>query len=251
MFRRIWQTSRRQEPEDKTLLDPFDAYQLWARTYDATGGSTVFYAERKVISPLLATHDFRQKVVLDAGCGTGRNFSLLSESHPRLIVGTDFSPNMVSQATAKQPGLHVHVLLAPIEHLPFKDMTFDLLLSTLVLGHVLDLDAALCEMGRVLARQGCMIVSTFHPFSDLLGWQRLFKADRPGSREKWFAAQYHKHSHAEYFSAFQNAGLEIVRMEEPGIEPSLRPLYERADRLDVYNRYLGYPLLLVLEARKK
>ena len=251
MFRRLWHTSRRQEPEDKTILSPFAAYQLWARTYDTTGGSTVFFAERKVITPLIGAHDLRQKMVLDAGCGTGRNFSMLAESHPRLIVGTDFSPNMAEQSLTKVSDPRIHVVLAPVERLPFRDMTFDFLLSTLVLGHILDLRAALCEMARVLVRGGSMIVSTFHPFSDLLGWQRLFKVDRPGNESRWFAAQYHRHSHAEYFAAFRDARLELVHMEEPGIEPSLRPLYERADRLEVYNRYLGYPLLLVLEARKK
>jgi hypothetical protein len=40
-------------------------------------------------------------------------------------------------------------------------------------------------------------------------------------------------------------------MCEPILDETLRSFYEKAKRLDLYEKYEGYPLLLVLELRKR
>lgn len=93
MFRRLWQSSRGGTDDARKILDPYEAYQLWAPNYDTTVGSAVLFAEAGAVHPIVQAHDLAGSTVLDAGCGTGRNLPLLRHSDPRLVVGTDFSPN--------------------------------------------------------------------------------------------------------------------------------------------------------------
>ena len=237
--------------DEVPVLEPIEAYQLWAQSYDNTDGNALLFAESSAVGPLLAARDFQGKAVLDAGCGTGRNLELLVQAQPRMLVATDFASKMIEKVRANLNGsAGVHLQVARLEFLPYKDGQFDFVLCTLVLGHVLKLAAAVAELSRVLRPRGSMVISCFHPFGQLLSWQRTFNAELPSGHSKWFAAKYYYHPHAEYFDAFQTSHLEIVRMIEPAIDETLRPFYEQAGRMDIYNRYSGYPLLLIFEVQK-
>ena len=53
------------------ILDPTDAYALWAPSYPARAHNPVMLAEERAMLSLLP-QDFSGRNVLDAGCGTGR-----------------------------------------------------------------------------------------------------------------------------------------------------------------------------------
>jgi SAM-dependent methyltransferase len=93
---------------------------------------------------------------LDAGCGTGENLRLLEEAHR--ATGIDLSPLAlaVARGKARSP-----LARATIMALPFRDESFDLILSADVIYHadVADDVAALREMRRVLKRGGFLIVN--------------------------------------------------------------------------------------------
>lgn len=246
LLRSIRQSLRRIFSPKTPLLDPFEAYQLWAASYDDADGNALLFAESRAVRRYLEPSLLKGKDVLDAGCGTGRYLPVLQEFQPRMIAATDLSPNMIEKAKGKIDGsVPVSLHVGGVEQLPFEDESFDFILCTLVLGHVQHLISAIRQLARVLRPKGTLIISCFHPFGQLIGWQRTFRTTQ------LFAVKYYTHLYSEYFDSFSRTGLELLRMEEPTIDESLLRFYEKAGRTDVYERYKGYPLLLIFEVRKK
>jgi len=90
---------------------------------------------------------FKGKVVLDAGCGSGRWAYALASLGAKVVAVdlTEEGVEITRQATAGFE--NVVVLQASIFHLPFKPMSFDLVVSWGVLHHTPDTKAA---FGRVV-----------------------------------------------------------------------------------------------------
>ncbi|MGE0492793.1 MAG: methyltransferase domain-containing protein [Vulcanimicrobiota bacterium] len=81
---------------------------------------------------------FRDKLVLDAGCGKGRHLLASASFGARLVVGVDLGPasQVARQATSRQPG--IEVVRADLMRLPFRPGTFDYAFSVGVLHHLPD-----------------------------------------------------------------------------------------------------------------
>lgn len=91
--------------------------------------------------------------VLENGCGLGEYLARLSQQ-AQLAVGMDVEFERLLEAKQKHPNL----LCAQGEHLPFKDGTFDLVLSNEVIEHVGDDRQAVAESMAVLADKGRFIL---------------------------------------------------------------------------------------------
>lgn len=91
--------------------------------------------------------------VLEVGCGTGRNLPLYG-SAAALVVALDPHPELLRAARRRRPG--VPLVLARAEALPFRDATFDTVVSGLVFCSVDDPARGLGEVGRVLAPDGSL-----------------------------------------------------------------------------------------------
>ncbi len=106
--------------------------------------------------------------ILEIGCGTGFQSSLLSECCD-WVISTDLpnfstSTHTVGIRDAKEMALRlgasrVKHLGCSILNLPFKDGTFSCIFSSCVLEHIYDKNAALKEMKRVLKNNGSIICS--------------------------------------------------------------------------------------------
>lgn len=233
-------------------LDPAAAYELWAASYDDIDNNALLHAEASVVEPLLRQIELGGKSILDAGCGTGRYLNLIRQFHPRLLAGIDLSPAMLGRAQEKAlPDVNPMLGVASVENLPFRDGVFDFVMSTLVLGHVRNLGGAIIELSRAMRRNGTILISCFHPFGKLLSWNRSFQSETASGEKTWFSARYYLHLYADYFNALAAAQIQILHVHEPVIDETVKPFYERAGRLDIYERYKGYPLLLIFLARKQ
>ncbi len=101
-------------------------------------------------------------VVLDAGCGSGRNISTLSAS-VKSIVGVDFSNEMLAKAAervAAEKLTNVKMIAGSVTELEFADDTFDKAVCASVLQYLDDGDceAAFREMVRVCKNHGTMVL---------------------------------------------------------------------------------------------
>jgi SAM-dependent methyltransferase len=108
------------------------------------------------------------KRVLDAGCAGGANTEWLLEQGAS-VVAVDITPRMI-ELTRRRVGdraeVHLHDLREPMGFLV--DRSIDIVLSSLAIPYVQDLRPVFIEFRRVLRRDGCLVLSTHHPFTD---WQ--------------------------------------------------------------------------------
>jgi 2-polyprenyl-3-methyl-5-hydroxy-6-metoxy-1,4-benzoquinol methylase len=100
--------------------------------------------------------------VLDAGCGGGGMPLSLAEETAS-VVGIDLVDRFRNAGTrlAQEHGLrNLHFAQADGQALPFRDASFDSVLSHAVIEHVPDAPSYLRECGRVLKADGWMYLST-------------------------------------------------------------------------------------------
>ncbi len=100
--------------------------------------------------------DWREKTILDAGCGTGVILKQLGNADKN--VGVDIAAEAIS--LCQRRGL-TNVRQADIAALPFDDASFDAVICSSVVYHqwVADVTSAMREVGRVLRPDGLLFVN--------------------------------------------------------------------------------------------
>lgn len=97
--------------------------------------------------------------VLDLGCGAGENTLLVAEAlHPCAAVGVDWAPRPLGDAHTQ--GLPVVQALLDGADLPFPEATFDAVILSEVIEHLVDPDHTVDEVHRVLRPGGTFLVTT-------------------------------------------------------------------------------------------
>jgi len=124
-----------------------------ARRFQSPSGRRRNRRKIAVIKKALALVD-RPGLILDVPCGTGRFFEFLARSGLR-FAGADISEPMLKEALAKARDFPpLGLVAADGERLPFKDGSFDCLMSIRFLFHMAPEPriAVLREMSRVTRR---------------------------------------------------------------------------------------------------
>ncbi len=117
--------------------------------------------------------------VLDLGCGTGTLTIMLKESAPLAdITGVDGDPEVISIAQRKASEANVHVKWdqALAYKLPYPDNSYDMVVSSLVIHHLISQDKvhAFQEVHRVIRPAGAFHIVDFgRPFNFLTQAQVL------------------------------------------------------------------------------
>lgn len=216
-----------------TLLEPARGYALWAPTYSAE--TAVSALEASVVDSFDVS--LAGKRVLDVGCGIARRLLDARDAGAAFAVGVDLTPGMLAQA-------HGGELLAAADAraLPIADGAFDVVWCRLVLGHLPHLEDAYRELARACALGGSVVVTDFHPDAAAAGHRRTFRDADGALRE----LEHHVHALYDHRAAAARTGLDLVEHRDGVVSDVIRDFYERADRLDVYERQLGLRLVLAL-----
>ncbi|MGH8689530.1 MAG: class I SAM-dependent methyltransferase [Burkholderiales bacterium] len=131
-------------------------YSATAKDYDEKWSFYVDSTTRATLSRLHMRPDDR---VLDIGCGTGELLSRLAAKYPAAsLAGLDPVPEMLAIAKEKVSD-RVELRHGWADELPWKDASFDVVVSCNVFHYVVRPVAAIREMERVL-RPGGQIVIT-------------------------------------------------------------------------------------------
>jgi SAM-dependent methyltransferase len=225
------------EPEPPVADSVRRGYDRWALVYDHDANPLPALEEPFVRE---AAGTVASLEVLDLGCGTGRHALWLAAAGAS-VTAVDFSEGMLQEARRK-PGAQgvrflVHDLHAP---LPFPTGAFDLVVSGLVLEHLRELRGPLAEAHRVLRPAGRAIVSAMHPAMFLRGTQARFTDPDSGLKVQPGSLP---HSLGGMVMAALQGGFAVLGIGEHAPDAAFAERYPRAQK------YVGWPMLLVLELR--
>ena len=146
------------------------AYNKWAQTYDTVENKTRDL-ELIAAQQVLASADFSK--VLEIGCGTGKNTAWLCNKAGALTA-IDFSENMLEVARRKITAPNVQFLQADITQ-PWKVNKASLVICSLVLEHIENIDFIFSLAASVLENDGCFYVCELHPYKQMQGSQAKFE----------------------------------------------------------------------------
>jgi ubiquinone/menaquinone biosynthesis C-methylase UbiE/broad specificity phosphatase PhoE len=178
--------------------------------------------------------------ILDIGTGIGLLPILLAEDGAEAVVGIDISPEMLEQAEflrlsrLNEATARVSYRLAPANALPFRDESFDVVTSRLLLNHTRRPERILKEAVRVLKPGGILLVA------ELLGVDNSVKrATQDAIEERRNPAHVAARGAEQYAKLIADAGLQIESKDavvfERGLDEWLA-IYntERADAAIVH-----------------
>ncbi len=135
--------------DSKAYYEDNDYYEKFSQAEDA---------ENKVAYYL--NNISKNKVVLDAGCGTGKFLNVL-ETNAKRYIGIDLSKNQLAKAKLKSLNNYSQFICSNLTKIPLEDNSVDLIVSTWVLGTITDINErnkVLNEFMRVLNNTGSIIL---------------------------------------------------------------------------------------------
>lgn len=222
-----------------------------------TEGADAEYEEQ--ILPWIATELRGSRHVLDVGCGEGQVGRLAAGlAGVELVAGVD--PTWAQVGEASRRGGSVLYGRAAADGLPFAAGAFDAVVACLVFEHIVEVDAALSEVARVLRPGGRFLFLLNHPLlqtpgsgwidDTILGEQYwrigpyLVEDDSLEEVEKDVWIPFIHRPLSRYVNAMSGCGLLIKRMDEPAPPPGFLA------RASEYRDAATIPRLLALRAEK-
>lgn len=109
-----------------------------------------------------AVGKIKNKKLLDVGCGAGIHIKHYLKAGAQ-CSGIDLSTTMIS--LAKQNCPHVKFKIGPMNKLPFKNSTFDIVTASLSIDYIENLDPVFKEINRVLKPGGIFYYSNESPLA--------------------------------------------------------------------------------------
>ena len=133
----------------KSELAPEQAYEIWSANYDKQPGNLMLDLDERIFSDLIENIDLRNKEVADIGCGTGRHWQKIYSKNPSNLIGFDVSASMLGQLKNKFPfALTQKTTDNLLTSIP--DSSMDMIISTLTIAHIKNIEEAIASWSRVL-----------------------------------------------------------------------------------------------------
>jgi len=110
-----------------------------------------------------------KKAILDIGCGTGAVTEDIASLTDGYITGIDFDDKKLEYAKPLVSE-SIRILQADVLQLPFKDLTFDLVVFNIVLTHINQQQKAVNEMVRVTCENGIVLATMEPDYAGILNY---------------------------------------------------------------------------------
>jgi ubiquinone/menaquinone biosynthesis C-methylase UbiE len=224
--------------------DPTQAYDLWAGNYDNQPGNLMLDLDEIIFSDLFNDVNAKDKFVADIGCGTGRHWEKIYTKQPAQLTGFDISEGMLSVLKQKFP----QSVTSCITDNLFKDVpndSFDLIISTLTIAHIENINEAINNWCRILKNTGEIIITDFHPELLAKGGRRSFTHD-----EKYFYVTNYIHSLEKIKTIFYKNGFTVEREEERFVDDTVKEYYTKQNALHVFEKFKGMPVIYGIHLKR-
>ncbi|WP_368486800.1 class I SAM-dependent methyltransferase [Spiroplasma sp. DGKH1] len=233
----------------------FNKYQEMERSQLGLVGAGEWHAFEKMMP------NFKDKTVLDLGCGFGWYSLYAAEHGAKSVIGVDISEKMLAEANKKNnyPNI-IKYINSPIEDIEFPQESFDVVLSSLTFHYLNSFSDICAKVNNYLTKNGEFIFSVEHPVFTAEGSENWFYNDQgqilhwpvdnyfsEGVRETNFLGEkvfkYHR-TLTTYISELLNHGFEITNLVEP--KPDSKLLATVSGMEDELRR----PMMLLIAAKK-
>lgn len=213
-----------------------EAYERWAPVYPPVAHNPLMRAEQRSMLEVWPDVDGRR--VLDLACGSGRYSQLLRAANAAQVVAVDFCMAMLEQVAAAGR------VRASMMQLPFRSAVFDAVVSGLAVGHATDIRRWMSEVARVLRTEGNLVYSDFHAEAIRAGMSRSFK----DAADVTWTVPHQVYDLSCQLDAMAAAGLTVETVKELRMGMELHEAFPGSEQ--VYRKWYGVPVVLVVRARK-
>ena len=236
--------------DDETF---FEQYAQMLRSQKGLEGA----GERSELKKLLPKME--GKVLLDLGCGYGWHCAWAMDQGAQSALGLDISEHMLQVARTKNARKGVEYRQCGIEEYNYPEKSFDVVLSSLALHYIENLEPVFRNVYRTLREGGSFVLSMEHPVFTAQGPQDwmydqqgrilCWPVDRyflQGSREAVFLGcpvQKYHHTLTAIVNGLLDSGFCITRLVEPEPPASMMDLPGMKDEL-------RRPMMLLIRAQK-
>ncbi len=224
---------------------PANGYNLWAASYDDQPDNLMLALDEAVFSTLLKAVTVKDKMITDVGCGTGRHWKKISDLQPKKITGFDVSGGMLAILRKKFPSAETYLMQNNFLN-PLQNESCDLLVSTLTIAHIENMQQALGEWSRVLKHGGNMIITDYHPTALAMGGKRTFNHNG-----KSVAVKNYTHSIEAICKTAMELNFSEINFIEKKIDDTVRHYYEKQNALKIFEQFKGTPIIYGLYFIKK
>jgi malonyl-CoA O-methyltransferase len=184
----------------KRHIDVQTAYNRWSDSYDAQQ-NPLRDLDLLILQRLIT--DLMGKVVVEAGCGTGKNSQWLAQ-RCRQLIGLDFSEGMLALARQKVRRPNAQFIHHDIRQpWPVAAETADLVLINLVLEHIEQMEPIFHNAAAVMCPTAQLLVTDLHPDRVTMG-----KGAEITALDETIVNFVHPV--ADYIAAANGAGLQLV-----------------------------------------
>lgn len=204
--------------------------------------------------------DFKNKSVLDLGCGYGWHCEYAIENGALSVTGVDISQKMLSVAQQKANSKKINYICMPIEDIDFKAESFDIVISSLAFHYIKSFEDILKKINKVLKQKGKFVFSVEHPVFTAYGSQDWYYDDYgnklhfpvdnyfyEGQREANFLGEkvikYHR-TLTTYLNSLLTNGFDILNILEP------QPSQNMIDTIEGMKDEMRRPMMLIISAQK-
>jgi ubiquinone/menaquinone biosynthesis C-methylase UbiE len=221
-----------------------EAYDLWSENYDVQPGNLMLDLDELLFPKLLAQTDIKHKDVADIGCGTGRHWPKILAKRPLSLTGFDVSDGMLHQLKNKFPGANTQQI-TDNTFSTVSDASFDMIVSTLTVAHIENIEEALRSWCRLLKPDGELIITDFHPELLAVGGKRTFRHN-----DIQLAVKNYVHSTGTIKDILLQNGFHVVAEKEVSIDETMKHYYIQQNALPVYERFKGFPVIYGIHLKR-
>lgn len=197
-----------------------------------------------LFSKLLDRINIENKAVADIGCGTGRHWKKILKRRPLSLTGFDISEGMLNKLKEKFPDANVYKITDDL-FTRIHNPPYDLIISTLTVAHIDNLERALNAWCSILKANAEIIITDFHPKMLDSGGKRTFKY-----KNRRLAVRNHVHHIDTIKNILAAKGFRAVAFEEFVIDETVKHYYDAQNALAVYQQFKGLPVIYGLYLKR-
>lgn len=235
--------------------DFFPKYSQMARSQKGLAGAGEWHILKQMLP------DFKNKRVLDLGCGFGWHCQYAIEQGANFAMGIDLSENMLAGARERNTSAYIEYQCTALEDFDYQANTYDIVISSLTFHYIQSFKEICQKVHLCLTQGGQFVFSVEHPIFTAYGSQDWYY-DQNGNRLHWpvdtyfkeglrkaifldeEVTKYHK-TLTTYINELIKAGFEIVEVVEP------QPDTDSLNTIEGMRDELRRPMMLLISAVKK